>query len=96
MRKVIRVTQEHIDAAIASESYGQGNSCPVYRAAEEVFNEPIWVEKNRIVINTPGFIFPDNHHREIKLPQIAIDKIIKFDNHEPIEPFKFAIDIPDR
>ncbi len=82
MRKLIRVTREDIRRGAAS-----GKTCPIARAVSRVLGEAVFV--------TPWALFPEaTPWQTTNLPTRAVKFVRAFDNHRPVKPFNFYLEVP--
>ena len=84
MRKVIEVTQKHIDIGTPLHS----NHCPIALAVKEHLKEKISFGISQIQYHIDEFEF-GNTMDEVK------EFISRFDNNLSVQPFTFELDIPD-
>lgn len=82
MKLKINVTQDDIDKG----NRGNSNSCPIARVVRGIL--PM-ARVNVRYINSIGM------GADIALPSEATQFIVSFDNHYPVAPLEFEVDIPE-
>ncbi len=80
MRKIISVTQDHIDAGLRHDC----QECPVGLALRDAFNAGEVIVDND-VITVQGHV--------LKIPVELSKRIVKFDQDEVMKPYSFSIEI---